>query len=163
MCVCVPAWLNQCMSVLWYKDGLRKLACPLITEISWIDSGANERLKINRLLFSLNSCLSTSLIKTQRWGGKIKAADRQGFQLVSLAVQTALSHSNYTSTPEEGAVPQHMCVRPVGHGCVVLVRLDSGLQFVNQDQQSCMSCGRWVISVIDCSGGPTKFAQHLMF
>lgn len=67
------------------KKGVRKLSHHLITEISKIDRGADEWLKINTVLFSLNSCLSTSLIKTQRRGRKIKPANGSVIQIVSFS------------------------------------------------------------------------------
>lgn len=102
-------YLCPCMRVCeCIKEGVRKLTCHLITEISWTDSGADEWLRINRLLFSLNSCLSTSLIKTRRRERKSNQPMKTAFSSSPSALKTRALCSSYTPPPEEGAVQQHM-------------------------------------------------------
>ena len=83
--------------------GLGGVSRHLITEMSWTDSRAGERLTINRLLFSLNSCLSTSLIKTRGWQRKIKAANETNISARLLqqrraAVQPLAKGGRYATT-----------------------------------------------------------------
>lgn len=115
-CVCV------CARVL--KRESENSLGHLITEISWTDRlRADEWLRINRLLFSLNSCLSTSLIKTRRWERKSNQPMKTDFSSSPSALKMRAFCSSYTSLPEEGAVQQHMSTcekRPRGMAALSL-------------------------------------------
>lgn len=106
-CMFTPIHVRVCVHTR-IKEGDRKLTCRLIAEISWTDSSADEWLRINRLLFSLNSCLSTSLIKTTRWERKSNQPMKTDFSSSPSALKMKVLCSSYTSLPGEGAVPQHM-------------------------------------------------------
>lgn len=123
ICICV-LYTHTCVCA-W--KWVRKLTCHLITEISWTDSVADEWLTINRLLFSLNSCLSTSLIKTRRRERKSNQPMKTDFSSSPSALKMrAVQRGSYTPPPEEGAVQQHMSILragAVGYGSVVFVNL----------------------------------------
>lgn len=82
------------------------LSRHLITEMSWADSCADERLPINRLLLSLNSCLSSSLIRARGWQRKIKAANESNISARLLqaprrrraALQPLATRGRYSTT-----------------------------------------------------------------
>lgn len=97
--------------------------------MSWTGSFADERLTVNRLLFSLNSCLSTSLIKTRGWQRKIKAANETNISARLLKSQRG--ERQFTRSPKGGDIQQHMSMC---EGIVVSSTLDFRLQLVNQDQ-----------------------------
>lgn len=117
--VCVRVGVCTCV-----KEGVRKLTCHVITEISWTDSSADEWLRINRLLFSLNSCLSTSLIKTRRCGEKIKPANGNRFPLISFSLEDESAVETVTLPGQKRALFINTCEqRPLGYGSVVFVNL----------------------------------------
>ena len=140
MLTCVlHVYTRVCVRV--YKEAVRKLTCHLITEISWTDSGADEWLRINRLLFSLNSCLSTSLIKTRGRGEKIKPANENRFQLISFSLEDEPERHAAVALPhQQRELFNNTCcyVRAEASGLWqrCLCKLDFGLQFVNQEQPS---------------------------
>lgn len=115
--VCACGCVHMC------KRG-RKLTCHVITEISWTDSSADEWLRINRLLFSLNSCLSTSLIKTRRCGEKIKPANGNRFPLISFSLEDESAVETVTLPGQKRELFINTCEqRPLGYGSVVFVNL----------------------------------------
>jgi len=119
--------LHVCMCVcVCIKEAVRKLTCHLITEISWTDSSADEWLRINRLLFSLNSCLSTSLIKTRGRGEKIKPANENRFQLISFSLEDENVTQQLHSPARRGSCSTthvHIRAEALGYGSIVFVNL----------------------------------------
>lgn len=131
--------LHVCACV---REGGRKLTCRLITEISWTDSGADEWLAINRLLFSLNSCLSTSLIKSRRQERKSNQPMKTDFSSSPSALEMGPLTSSYTIPTRRGSSSTTHVYMLYEQGEASrrwqrrLCTLDFGLQFVNQEQQS---------------------------
>lgn len=112
-----------CMCV---KEGVRKLTCHLITEISRTDSGADEWLGINRLLFPLNSCLSTSLIKTRRRERKSNQPMKTDFSSSPSALKMrALAQQLRFPARRGSCSTTHVYIRAEALGCgsVVFVNL----------------------------------------
>lgn len=115
-----------------------------------------------RYCSSLNSCLSTPLIKSWRRGEKIKAANGKWFQLICFGLEdrSRTAEQLHLSGRRGSCSTAH--VSP-GHGrrrCC-LCKLDFGTRFVNQEQRSWIYGCCWLIPVIECTGVLTKLLQHL--
>lgn len=157
--ICVCAYVRTCTCV---RKGVRKLTCPVITEISWTDSSADEWLPINRLLFSLNSCLSTSLIKNRRCGEKIKPANGNRFQLISPSALKMSAPWRLWRFPARRGSSSSTHAGAGLWATSRLCKLDFGREFVNQEQPSWIYCCCWLIPVIQCTGVPAKLLQRLL-
>lgn len=88
--------------------------CPSL----WTVSRSDEQLTVNRLLLSLNSCLSTSLIKTRgRLRKKIKPANETTFHPIPFNMEEKIRSS---PRPQKGAIFNNTSVHSHerGHHCV---------------------------------------------
>lgn len=120
-----------------------------------LESQPDERLTVNRLLFSLNSCLSTSLIKTR---GRLRKNQTSQWNHISSHLLQPERDRQFPPSPKGGDIQQHNCTFIRARTSMCLCTLDFHPRFVNQKQLGWICCHCRGIPVIELAGAPAQLA-----